>query len=282
MLLQKNKNKNSECKQFGSCPLFSLLLYAQMEILQMSASLPIFSLYYAEVRIHDAWSVGSGENSKDVEVQRNRIRREKETIYRTSQEIPSDPKEPWDREMEYDDSLTPEIPTEQLPDGDGVETVVSPREQEINNNGVSAAPGSTQNGTLNMVAPDLELLAVLMKNPELVFALTSGQDVGSLSSQETVKLLDMIKANGDVAASLGGSLSDGLGGSSRNNAEANVPVSLPSPTPSSDHVTVRLFMHMLYTFFEKLWTCINPLSSSLNLELPRINEQNVRNHFFFF
>ncbi|KAI8522727.1 hypothetical protein RHMOL_Rhmol13G0019400 [Rhododendron molle] len=197
--------------------------------------LPIFSLYYAEVRIHDAWSVGTGENSKDVEVQRNRIRREKETIYRTSQEIPSDPKEPWDCEMEYDDSLTPEIPTEQLPDSDGVETVVSPREQEISNNGVSAAPDSTQNGTRNMAEPDLELLAVLLKNPELVFALTSGQDVGSLSSQETVKLLDIIKANG-VAASLG-SLSDGLGGSGRNNAEANVPVSLPSPTPSSDPVT---------------------------------------------
>ncbi|KAG5514298.1 hypothetical protein RHGRI_035638 [Rhododendron griersonianum] len=197
--------------------------------------LPIFSLYYAEVRIHDAWSVGTGENSKDVEVQRNRIRREKEIIYRTSQEIPSDPKEPWDREMEYDDSLTPEIPTEQLPDSDGVETVVSPREQEISNNGVSAAPDSTQNGTRNMAEPDLELLAVLLKNPELVFALTSGQDVGSLSSQETVKLLDIIKANG-VAASFG-SLSDGLGGSSRNNAEANVPVSLPSPTPSSDPVT---------------------------------------------
>ncbi|XP_058200171.1 homeobox protein LUMINIDEPENDENS [Rhododendron vialii] len=189
----------------------------------------------AEVRIHDAWSVGTGENSKDVEVQKNRIRREKEIIYRTSQEIPSDPKEPWDREMEYDDSLTPEIPTEQLPDSDGVETVVSPREQEISNNGVSAAPDSTQNGTRNMAEPDLELLAVLLKNPELVFALTSGQDVGSLSSQETVKLLDIIKANG-VAASLG-SLSDGLGGSGRNNAEANVPVSLPSPTPSSDPVT---------------------------------------------
>lgn len=230
------------------------------------------SLYYAEVRIHDAWSVGTGENSKDVEVQGNRIRREKETIYRTSQEIPSDPKEPWDCEMEYDDSLTPEIPTEQLPDSDGVETVVSPREQEISNNEVSAAPHSTQNGTRNMAEPDLELLAVLLKNPELVFALTSGQDVGSLSSQETVKLLDIIKANG-VAASLG-SLSDGLGGSGRNNAEANVPVSLPSPTPSSDPVTVRLFMHMLYNFFEKLWTCIYPFSSSLD-HLSRINEQNV-------
>lgn len=48
----------------------------------------------------------------------------------------------------------------------------------------------------------------------------------------------MIKANG-VAATLG-SLSDVLGGSSRNTAELeNVPVSLPSPTPSSDPVTMQ-------------------------------------------
>lgn len=234
------------------------------KILQISAFSTHFSLYYAEMRMHDAWSVGTGENSKEVEVQRNRIRREKETIYRTSQEIPSDPKEPWDREMEYDDSLTAEIPTEQLPDGDGVETVVSPREQEITNNAVSAAPESTQNGTGNVAAPDLELLAVLLKNPELVFALTSGQDVGSLTSEQTTRLLDMIKANG-VAATLG-SLSDVLGGSSRNTAELeNVPVSLPSPTPSSDPVTVRLFMHMLYNFFENLWTYIHILFLLLSL-----------------
>ncbi|KAL6968462.1 hypothetical protein U1Q18_034264 [Sarracenia purpurea var. burkii] len=198
----------------------------------------------AEVRIHDAWRVGTGENSKEVEVQRNRIRREKETIYRTSQEIPSDPKEPWDREMEYDDSLTLEIPTEQLPDADGGETeaaVVSPRQEE-NNAVVATRPESSSqnsNGAGGVPEPDLELLAVLLKNPELVFALTAGQGGGGaaggvggggLSSQETVKLLDMIKANGVASLS---SLTGGLG----RNAEERVQVSLPSPTPSSDPVT---------------------------------------------
>uniref|UniRef100_A0A5B6Z3L9 Putative Homeodomain-like superfamily protein n=1 Tax=Davidia involucrata TaxID=16924 RepID=A0A5B6Z3L9_DAVIN len=179
-----------------------------------------------EVRLNGDWIVGAGEYSKEVEVQKNRIRREKEIIYRTVQESPSDPKEPWDREMEYDDTLTLEITTEQLPDADGVVTVVSPR--EIENSAVTPAPSSSQNENGGMPEPDLELLAVLLKNPELVFALTSGQG-GSLSSEETVKLLDMIKANGVNGL---GNL-NGLG----RKVEEKVEVSLPSPTPSSDPVT---------------------------------------------
>ncbi|KAA8543136.1 hypothetical protein F0562_021369 [Nyssa sinensis] len=178
-----------------------------------------------EVRINVNWRVGAGEYSKEVEVQKNRIRREKEIIYMTAQECPSDPKEPWDLEMEYDDTLTLEIPTEQLPDADGVETVVSPREIENSAVTLTPPPTSSQNDNGSMPEPDLELLAVLLKNPELVFALTSGQG-GSLPSEETVKLLDMIKANGVNA--LGN-----LNGLSRK-VEEKVEVSLPSPTPSSD------------------------------------------------
>ncbi|XP_052196130.1 homeobox protein LUMINIDEPENDENS [Diospyros lotus] len=181
----------------------------------------------AEMRINEHWSVGAGENSKEVEVQRNRIRREKEINYRTLQEIPSDPREPWDREMEYDDSLTPEIPTVQLPDADGVETAVSQCENETN--AVAPGPASSQNSTGSLPGPDLELLAVLLNNPQLVFALTSVQGGGNLSSEDTVKLLDMIKANG--VASLTSS-TVGLGRS----REDNVQVSLPSPTPPSDPV----------------------------------------------
>ncbi|CAK9175954.1 unnamed protein product [Ilex paraguariensis] len=190
-----------------------------------------------EARISGAWRVSTGENSKEVEVQRNRIRREKEIIYRTFQEIPSDPKEPWDREMDYDDTLTPEIPTEQLPDVDGVETAVSPHETEIETEPILVASSSTtttsssKNGNAtNMPEPDLELLAVLLKNPELVLALTTGQgQAGGLSSEDTVKLLDMIKANGVSSLS-------NLTGLERK-AEEKVQVSLPSPTPSSDPVT---------------------------------------------
>jgi hypothetical protein len=87
---------------------------------------------------NDLWSVGASENSKEVEFQKNRNRREKETIYQTVQEIPSNPKEPWDIEMDYDDTLTPEIPTEQLPDADAAETQVT--SSQVVNNVVSLAP----------------------------------------------------------------------------------------------------------------------------------------------
>ncbi|KAG2697376.1 hypothetical protein I3760_07G102300 [Carya illinoinensis] len=170
--------------------------------------------------IHDdVWRVGAGENSKEVEFQKNRNRREKETIYQTVLEIPSNPKEPWDIEIDYDDTLTPEIPTEQLPDADGSEPQVASN-QDVNNV-VSLEPTSSQVGNASTAEPDLELLAVLLKNPELVYALTSGQ-AGNLSGEQTVKLLDMIKAGGAGFNMLGGK------------AEEQVQVSLPSPTPSSN------------------------------------------------
>ncbi|KAK8614570.1 hypothetical protein V6N13_068370 [Hibiscus sabdariffa] len=162
-----------------------------------------------EVKINDLWSVGAGESSKEVEVQKNRNRREREIFYHTNQEIPSNPKEPWDREMDHDDTLTPEIPTEQPPDADSTETQVA--------QGAAATlePSSSQIGAAE---PDLELLAVLLKNPTLVFALTSGQD-GNLTNEETVKLLDMIKTGGaDTGIKV----------------EEKVEVSLPSPTPSTN------------------------------------------------
>lgn len=196
--------------------------------------------FYAEIRISSDWTVGTGENSKEVEIQRNRIRREKEIMYRIVAEIPSDPNEPWDREMDYDDTLTPVIPTEQLPDLDGAETpVVSPHKVEeiaVTSVNCTATTSQSSNGNGNVPEPDLELLAVLLKNPELVMALTSGQG-GNLSSDETVKLLDMIKANGSVGSNLTAK------------PEENVEVSLPSPTPSSNTtVTVRVLSTYCTTF----------------------------------
>ena len=96
--------------------------------------------------------------------------------------------------MDYDYSLTSEIPTEQPTDADRVETVASPCENEIS--AVAVAPASSQNSVGSMPEPDLELRAVLLKKTRIGFALTSGQGVSSLSSEETVKLLDMIKVNG--------------------------------------------------------------------------------------
>lgn len=178
-----------------------------------------------EVKIEESWLVGTGESSKEVEVQKNRIRREREIIYRTIQEIPTNPREPWDREMDYDDTLTLEIPVEQLPDVEPLETP----QVSVNGYEGSAAVVST---TLSCAGgsvpePDLELLAELLKNPELVYALTSGQ-AGDLSSNETVKLLDMIKVNGVTSLSSFA----GLGAK----GDDKVEVSLPSPTPSSDLV----------------------------------------------
>lgn len=178
----------------------------------------------AEMKHSDTWSVGAGENSKEVEGQKNRNRREKETLYQTVEEIPPNPKEPWDIEMDYDDSLTPEIPIEQLPDADAGETQIA--SSEAANSFVSLAPSLPQVGNGSTAEPDLELLAVLLKNPELVFALTSGQ-AGNLSSADTVKLLDMIKAGGAGLAGAGVNMSGGR-------VEEKVEVSLPSPTPSSN------------------------------------------------
>ncbi|GFP85635.1 homeobox protein luminidependens [Phtheirospermum japonicum] len=183
----------------------------------------------------EEWCVGDGANSKEVEFQKNRIRREREIVYRSTLEIPLDPKEPWDREMDPDDSLTPEIPIEQLPD---VEPLETPSVSHNGNNEIVAPVASTSSE--NMPGPDLELLAELLKNPQLVFALTSGQ-AGNLSGDATVKLLDMIKANG--VSSLGG-----LAG----NAENKVEVSLPSPTPSTEPVPVRKFS-TLCTQLEKFY-----------------------------
>ncbi|KAK7378954.1 hypothetical protein VNO80_04405 [Phaseolus coccineus] len=181
----------------------------------------------AEVELKDSWRVGAGENSKEVDAQRNRDRREKETIYKTIQEIPPNPKEPWDLEMDYDDTLTLEIPIEQLPDGDGADITVSPKQVAAH---TAQGVASTSSTSMAPAEPDLELLAVLLKNPELVFALTSGQ-AGSIPSEEIVKLLDMIKRGG---ANLG--LSENTNGSYGSSVKApeKVEVSLPSPTPLSD------------------------------------------------
>ncbi|XP_074278959.1 homeobox protein LUMINIDEPENDENS [Silene latifolia] len=168
-----------------------------------------------DVQLHSDWGVGTGENSKEIEIQNNRTRREKETFYCATQEVPLNPKEPWDTEMDYDDTLTPEIPIEQLPETDGTDATSDPQIPDTHN---SLVPSETQASTSSNAGaePDLELLAVLLKNPELVFALTSGQASG-LSSEDTVKLLDMLKSSGGLPST-----------------EEEVNVSLPSPTPKRD------------------------------------------------
>ncbi|KAL4572105.1 hypothetical protein LXL04_018874 [Taraxacum kok-saghyz] len=181
-----------------------------------------------EFKINKEWSMCYGENSKEVEIQNNRIKREKQVIYTTPLEIPPNPKEPWDQEMDYDDSLTPQIPTDQLPD-----------EDNDNNDNMVTQPITNTVTEPNNLGPDLELLAVLLKNPQIVFALTAGQG-GSLTNEQMVKLLDAMKAN----AACGGSVDSLVNGllveqkkEERVEMEMEVEVSLPSPTPSTNPVT---------------------------------------------
>ncbi|KAL5220319.1 hypothetical protein ABZP36_025032 [Zizania latifolia] len=196
-----------------------------------------------EVRVDPTWSLGAGENSKEFEVQTQRIRREKETFYASLKDIPLNPKDPWDLEMDFDDSLTPEIPIDQPPDADAMEAdsvgtdppnidVPVEDKQVGSTSSISPAVAAGANGAAS--EPDLELLAVLLKNPQLVFALTSNQG-GTMPSEQTVALLDILKQTGLGLSELVNSLgnSSGVQKEPEPGPEA-IPASLPSPTPPND------------------------------------------------
>lgn len=194
-----------------------------------------------EVWIDPSWTLSAGENSKELDVQTQRNRREKETFYASLNDIPLNPKDPWDLEMDFDDSLTPEIPTDQPSDADTMEvddvgtappSICFPDE----NNHVGSTSSSTVAAGANGAAsePDLELLAVLLKNPQLVFALSSNQ-VGNLPTEQTVALLDMLKKTGLGLPELVNSLSNGTGVPKASEpGPETIPTSLPSPTPPED------------------------------------------------
>ncbi|KAL6616659.1 hypothetical protein ACP70R_038929 [Stipagrostis hirtigluma subsp. patula] len=195
------------------------------------------------VWIDPSWSVGAGDNSKELEVQTQRNRREKETFYASQRDIPFNPKDPWDLEMDFDDSLTPEIPIEQQPDADTMETdsvgtappnsgVPAENKQAGSTSSAPVAVAAGANGAVS--EPDLELLAVLLKNPQLVFALTSKQGE-NVPNEQTVALLDTLKRTGLGLSELVNSLANGNVVSKAPEPETEpIPASLPSPTPPSD------------------------------------------------
>ncbi|XP_062230494.1 homeobox protein LUMINIDEPENDENS [Phragmites australis] len=194
------------------------------------------------VWIDPSWSVGTGENSKELEVQTQRNQREKETFYASQKDIPLNPKDPWDLEMDSDDSLTPEIPIDQPPDADTMEidsmgaaptnTAAPVEDKQIGStSSTSVAVAAGANGAAS--EPDLELLTVLLKNPQLVFALTSNTGE-SVPSEQTVALLDTLKRTGLGLSELL-SLANGAGVPKEPEPEPEpIPASLPSPTPPSD------------------------------------------------
>ncbi|KAF3790355.1 Homeobox protein LUMINIDEPENDENS [Nymphaea thermarum] len=184
-----------------------------------------------EIRINCLWRVGAGEKSKEVEVQTQRLKREREAVYRKLQDIPPNPREPWDAEMDYDDSLTPEVPAEQLPsDQESLVDTRLPSPSEVKNVVATAAepvPSVNAAAPVSNVGaePDLELLAVLLKNPDLVFALTSGQGK-NMSKEETVALLDLLKTKNSGHAGI----PNGLTGSS--SAQPGNKPEIPSLSPN--------------------------------------------------
>ncbi|KAH9328469.1 hypothetical protein KI387_000577, partial [Taxus chinensis] len=187
-----------------------------------------------ETRIDPSWGFASGQESKEVEFQSDRVKRERESVYPNETSIPSEPKEPWDIELDYDDSLTLEIPLEPIAAEDG-NKLFSFRNDEMQQlqeirkdlkikgsdyfigvpNGKTCVDVHNPVGTMKdslytepnseflkqvtsnngEPGPDLELLAVLLKNPDLVFALTSEQGA-RFNKAETVALLDLLKATG--------------------------------------------------------------------------------------
>uniref|UniRef100_A0ACD5WIT5 Uncharacterized protein n=1 Tax=Avena sativa TaxID=4498 RepID=A0ACD5WIT5_AVESA len=196
-----------------------------------------------EVWIDPSWSLSAGDNSKELDVQTQRNRREKETFYASLNDIPLNPKDPWDMEMDFDDSLTPEIPIDQPPDADAMDSdCVDAAPCNIGVLGENEQFGSTSSSSLTVPAgangaasePDLELLAVLLKNPQLVFALSSNQ-AGNLPNDQMVALLDMLKQTGLGLSELVNTLANGAG--VPNEPEPGpelIPTSLPSPTPPKD------------------------------------------------
>ncbi|KAF8054507.1 hypothetical protein N665_1328s0004 [Sinapis alba] len=169
------------------------------------------------MELDELWRVATGANSKEADAQKNRNRREKETTYQSLQTIPLNPKEPWDREMDYDDSLTPEIPSQQVQE----ESITEPQDS-LDERRTAAGAASTSSSRSSSIEPDYELLAALLKNPDLLYALTSGKP-GNLAGQDMVKLLDVIKSGAPNISS-----------SSNKTVEEKVEVSLPSPTPSTN------------------------------------------------
>ncbi|VVB07019.1 unnamed protein product [Arabis nemorensis] len=185
------------------------------------------------MELDELWRVAAGGNSKEADVQRNRNRRERETTYQSLQTIPLNPKEPWDREMDYDDSLTPEIPSQQPPE----ESITEPQDS-LDERRTAAGAATTSSSQSGSSEPDLELLAALLKNPDLVYALTSGK-TGNLAGQDMVKLLDVIKTGAP---------------NSNKKVEEKVEVSLPSPTPSTNPGMVRYSKPMHPKFLGLLGT----------------------------
>lgn len=190
--------------------------------------------------IDQEWRVVSGQNSRELHDQKIRNKREKEFVYQRHEEIPQNPKNPWENEIDYDDTLTPIIPVEQVHDTiDTSQTQSSMFPSTENESQMTSVPSTGVSipltGGVSGPVHDPVLLDALLKNPDLVFTLTSGQCT-NMTSEETVRLLDLIKATGGAltTGNIAHSLAKGVP-----ETNGHIEGSLPSPTPSSNYGTVR-------------------------------------------
>ncbi|GLJ46143.1 hypothetical protein SUGI_0972100 [Cryptomeria japonica] len=268
-----------------------------------------------EMRIDPSWRFASGQESKEVEFQSDRVKREKESVYANEMSIPSEPKEPWDIELDYDDSLTLEIPLEPIATEDGAKLFSQGNDerqqlQEIGKDlkiegsasftechnqkiyiDVHKTVGDVEDSSCRELnsdswkqvrsngepGPDLELLAVLLKNPDLVFALTSEQGA-RFNKAETVALLDLLKATGPKQESFCGVSSfasnkqDIISSSGSSNAEV---IKYEEPL-MEDSATSASILHSVQRLAEQISTAAE--ASSIHM-LPA-NHENSTNSLY--
>lgn len=148
----------------------------------------------AVLNLNTAWGVVAGDASKELGFQAARVKREEEEIYSDLRSIPDNPKDLWDEEPIYDDTLTLEISVEVLEttssktssptaaDNQGVEFNRSTN----GNSSAARVLGEPHVASTNTfvaaqqsgnAAPghDPNLLALLLSNPHLVSQLASQQ-----------------------------------------------------------------------------------------------------------
>ncbi|CAM6100746.1 unnamed protein product [Calypogeia fissa] len=184
----------------------------------------------------EQWNVAAGEDSKEREVQSGRVKREEEAYYPELSAVPDDPKDPWEEEPDYDDSLTLQIFVENeqrkaFTEGNDLSNTSKAPVMNVVQYGPETSFGSdvlsgtmpssnhgqeppaellskapAMNG-LDLVLQQLssgggggthdpDLLALLLRNPQLVSQLTSGPGFNPTSITNPgvfMQLLDPLK-----------------------------------------------------------------------------------------
>lgn len=168
------------------------------------------------MKVKTSWGLAAGEESKEMEAQTLRVKREEEAVYPNLTSIPADPKNVWEEEPSYDDSLTPVIPTESTPATEiehiepclntvniKDENIKVPNTDYNNSANNSSLPTASTVGmeSVSKDAPapsqeenshDPQLLKLLLSNPGLISQLTSLQ-TNSSNDGSVSALLEFVK-----------------------------------------------------------------------------------------